>query len=239
MEPSKTPEGPVAQYVNTYGAPYYPSNNAYPNNYYSGYPWMPYISQSQYAPQPQVNGATVQPTYFQMPEYEGILVPVQTLAPPQRAHQPQIPTQNQLHTLQPVHQTTSTNSKSSDTKTAPLASKNSSDLALILQALLPQSVIQFIIALGNFILNSFSTLAFAGAITSVLCSITPICTISFGALPFSFRQILIDNGEVSTIQRVRRAAEVVSSALDKYEKLQKGVESLTNSLKKAQRKSQK
>lgn len=231
VEPPKLPEGPVAQYVNTYGGPYYPQSNSYPNNYYPGYPWQ-YLTQPPYYSQPQPNV----PSYVQMPEYEGILVPVQTFAPPQRAHQNQIPAQTSQ--MQPTQPISSTSSKSSETKASPV-NKNSSDLALILQALLPQSVIQFIIAIGNFLLNSFGTLAFAGAITSVLCTITPLCTISFGTLPFGFRQVLIEGGEVSTIQRVRRAAEVVSNALEKYEKLQKGVESLTNTFKRAQRKTSK
>lgn len=165
-------------------------------------------------------------SYFPMqPEYEGVLVPVQTLSPPQRLL-PTVPVQS-------TPQTNPTNSKHLENKLPPVANRNSFDLAIILQALLPPSVISFIIAIGNFILNSFSTLAFAGAITSVLCSLTPICTISFGSL--GFRQMLYNGGEVTTLQRVRRAAEVVSNALEKYEKLQKGVESLTNSLKKAQR----
>lgn len=238
LQTLKSPDGPVVQYVNSYGGPYYtpsnsypsnqyPSNslptNQYPSNYYPGYPWQ-YISQAPYLS--QQNGQPMPPNYLPMqPEYEGILVPVQTLAPPQRI-QSAVPVQS-------TQQSSSIISKNPENKLPPTTNRNSFDLALILQALLPPSVISFIIAIGNFILNSFSTLAFAGAITSVLCSLTPICTISFGSL--GFRQMLINGGEVTTLQRVRRAAEVVSNALEKYENLQKGVESLTNSLKKAQR----
>lgn len=226
-----------------YTGPYYPQSNSYPNSYYPGYPWQ-YLTQPQYV-QPngqqmpnsysQPNGQSMPSNYFQMqPEFEGVLVPVQTLTP--NSANTQILPQQSQQILQITKPTNPAHNKNSENKITPVANRNSLDLALILQALLPPGVISFIIAVGTFILNSFSTIAFAGVITSLLCSLTPLCSISFGTLPIGFRQMIISEG--STIKRVRRAAEAVSDALEKYEKIQRSVESLTNSLKKVQQSSQ-
>lgn len=256
--PESTSDAPTMQYVQPYAnsqfySPYY----YYPN--YQNYPW-PYVPQQQYYTQPNAQGQQqtvyVQP---QQPEYEGILVPIQPSVQPQRSQLPSSPTQTtQTQNTQlsspssspslpsaPVTQyagvtassTASTENIEQSKNPPQLTNRNSFDLALILQAILPQNIIQLIIVIGNFILNSFSTLAFAGAITSLLCSLTPVCTISFGGFPFGVRKLLVDGAEISTIQRVRRAAEMVTNALEKYEKIQKGVESLTNTLKQTQKKS--
>lgn len=179
-------------------------------------------------------------------------MPIQTSMQPTRSQSPSSPSQTtQAQNTQsrpessPVTQyagvaassTTSTENLEQSKNPAQITNRNSFDLALLLQAILPQNIIQLIIVIGNFILNSFSTLAFAGAITSLLCSLTPVCTISFGAFPFGVRKLLVDGAEISTLQRVRRAAEMVTNALEKYEKIQKGVQSLTNSLKQTQKKS--
>lgn len=241
--PESTSDAPgQQQYVNQ---PYY-QNPYYQYQGQPNYPWL-YAAQPQYYSQPNVGQQNAYvPSQLQQPEFEGFLVPVQIQ--PTRSQLPSL-TQTAQTQLRPessqsaVAQSSGAtatpsspaNSESSKTPTS-ISNRHSFDLALLLQAILPQNIIQLIIVLGNFILNSFSTLAFAGAITSLLCSLTPVCTISFGSLPFGVRKILVNGTEISTIQRVRRAAEMVTNAIDKYEQIQKGVESLTHSLKQAQKK---
>lgn len=239
----KPPDGPVQQYVNSNGGPYYPSENQYPNNYPFPYYFQYPNSQQPNMPQPNMNQPIGQSNfnlnqqnmpaiYFPMSaEYEGILVPVQTIVPPSQQQQ-QYPQQQQQQ-QQPQMKN---NPPRLDHKVAP--ARNIFDLAVVLQSVLPPNVLQLIVTWGSFILNSISVMVFAGLITSAICSLTPICTISFGALPLSLqKQFTIGkmanaNGtDVSTIQRVRRAAEMFTNALDKYEKLQKGVDTLKMSLK--------
>lgn len=71
-------------------------------------------------------------------------------------------------------------------------------------------------------------MALFGLVTSVLCMLTPICPFSIGTLPVGIRRELFGNVNKSNsnldetvMQRIRRATEMVSNALDKYEKLQK------------------
>lgn len=243
----RPPDGPVQQYVNSNGGPYYPSDNPYPNIYSYPYYFAQYPNPQQpNMPQPNMNQPIGQSNFnlnqqnmqqsnvpsFYVPmstEYEGFLVPVQTLVPPSSNAQ-----QQQQH--QPQQPQMKNNPPRLDNKVTP--ARNIFDLAVALQSVLPPHMLQLIVTWGSFILNSISVMVFAGLITSAICSLTPICTISFGVLPLSLqKQFTIGkmasaNGtDVSTIQRVRRAAEMFTNALDKYEKLQKGVDSLKMSLK--------
>lgn len=206
--------------------PYYLYNLPYPYDvqwpHYPQQPNIPNYPAPQNVPMAYVPSQT---------EYQGVLVPMQSLMPP-----PPPPPQEQQH-QQPSK--TSISTKENQSKNVP--GRNNFDLAVILQALLPPGVLQMIVAWANFILNSFTMMAFAGAITSAICSVTPICTLTFGALPLSVRQKItskmtnVDGSEVTTIQRVRRAADMVSNALDKYEKLQKGVATIKRTLDKSKR----
>lgn len=230
----KPAEDPVHQYVRPIS---YPTGNAYANNYYKGYPYAPNVPLPQYLPPANVPPENV--------VYEGVLVPMMFVNPT-RSQQQQQQTKQVVPQSGYVNLKPDTMNKSnSNFENKISANRNSFDLAVILQALLPPNIIHIVITIGNFILNSLSTIAFASAVTSALCSLTPICTLSFGILPWSVRQIFVarmtdnddDDVTVTTIQRARRAADLFSNALDKYEKLQRGVESLTKSLENAQKKS--
>lgn len=223
--PPKKPGESVTQSQSPYS--YYPSSMypwpQYSLQYLPSYPSQ-HITPPDYAP-PNANVPTAYVST--QPEYEGILVPYQNpfIPPP-----PPQPTNYQQQT----QQTNSHKDNRNDNKISP--ARNSFDLAIILQALLPPSVLQMIVAWANFILNSFTVMAFAGMVTSAICSLTPICTLTFGALPLSVRKKFIgktvneDGSEVTTIKRVRRAVQMVSNALDKYEKLQKTVTTIEKSL---------
>lgn len=238
--PSEQWQSPVPQNPNPYGPYYYNPYYLSQLQGYQNYPLslVPQQQQPYYANQPNAGQPNMYAPLTVQPEFEGFLVPVQTIHPT-RSQQPtpHQPTQSSTPATQNTAATPTSTNTEHNKMPPPLSHRNSFDLALLLQAILPQNIIQLIIIIGNFVLNSFSTLAFAGAITSLLCSLTPVCTISFGSIPFGVRKILIDGGEMSSIQRVRRAAEMVTNAIEKYEQIQKGVESLTHSLKQTQKKS--
>lgn len=247
----KIPDGPVEQYANgLYYPPHYMQQ--YQQNPWPYYP-SPYLPQQpSYMAQPNFQSAvptglqentqtyaaqtntpsTVlpsnQPTYYPVrADFEGILVPIQTLMPP--TPQPQSPQPE--HTLQ---QTQQTKDMRLDNKISP--ARTNYDLAILLQALLPPNVLKTLFTWINFILNSFSLMAFAAVIASAICSLTPICTLTFGALPISFQKKFMakmsneDGTQVTTLERVRRAAKIVNDAVEKYEKLQRNVVSIKKTL---------
>lgn len=142
-------------------------------------------------------------------DYEGILVPIQNPppAPPkQKKINQRIPNQ-----LQP--------------------SRVDTDLVVLLRNLLPPNLIYFIMHWGAFIMNAISVIALGGILTSAICTLTPICTISFSSLPLSAafkRNLGIDidanNNQTNTstaISRVRRATHLLQTALEKYDQLQR------------------
>lgn len=249
---------PAQQYVNPYGGPFFTADNNQYANYYAPFPYIglyPTLpastmsqpnsnqqninSNSQQYPtiptsainqphlnQPNSNQQNIyqnQPTY----EYEGIFVPVHAVAP------------TATTTTQQQQSFKHTQSKDVRPENKLTPSRSISDLALLLQALLPPSVVQLIVTWSTFIFNSFSMLVFAGLITSAICTIFPICSSTFGALPMSFqkqfrfpRHLANANGaQVSTSQRIRRAMQMFNAALDKYEQMQKNVESTVSTLK--------
>lgn len=101
------------------------------------------------------------------------------------------------------------------------------DLVDLLRDLVPRSIAFLLAKWSAFIVSLFSLVAFGGIITTAICSFTPFCTISFAALPFAAlrNSIASKHGEnanagLGSIDRVRRAVDFVSSAIEKYEKLQ-------------------
>lgn len=145
---------------------------------------------AQYLSHPQVAYSPVHT------EYEGFLIPVQS--------QPTMPSKSSTHS--PQQQTDYLISDRPSKSPIP-------ELSLILRNLLP-----IMINWGATILNAFSVVAFGGLITTAICSLTPLCSITFGAIPFAALKKFannIDNGS-TTIERVRRAAQSLRSAIEKY-----------------------
>lgn len=200
------PQKPITQYLNTNGGPYPP--NA-PNGMTPA--WSQFLSQYGGLPYPIPMWVPTQT------EYEGFLVPVQMKnQPPTSPAFPTVPTPStaaQPYTVE-----------SSNT----MASKSpSADIVAALRNILPPSVLYFLINWGSIIVNSFSIIVFGGIMTTAICSLTPLCTISLGTIPFAFRSQFVGKStnqtEPSTVERVRRAAEMLSSAMETYEELQKSV----------------
>ena len=101
----------------------------------------------------------------------------------------------------------------------------------ILRAIIPypRNIISLIMRSGSYLLGTVGVVLFGGAVTTAVCTLTPLCTISFAALPLlGLRDTPIAktiNETLSkeiTSDRVKRAAEFVWTALRKYQQLQVG-----------------
>lgn len=89
----------------------------------------------------------------------------------------------------------------------------------------PGSIFSAVARIGSSILSSLGVILFGGAVTTLICTFTPFCTISFAALPFlrlknNAKEITEKIGAEITPERVARAAEFMKTALEKYQKLQ-------------------
>lgn len=199
------PYNPVYQYANTYGGPYFPPNKNYPNNYVIPQAWLQYMSQQ--IPYPYAPIQT---------EYEGYFVPVQ---PPASQKQQQ------------MQQSMGTEDSNSNTPMKFSDAQMNADFENVIRALLPQNLAYFIVNWGTLALNLLSIVTFGGIITAAICTLTPIC--SAVSLPLGLRSDYISstfNGSAITVERVRRAADFVNTALLKYEQLQKAVHRKSKSM---------
>lgn len=194
------PQRPITQYLNTNAGPYLPEA---PNGMAPA--WSQFLSHY---------GSVPYPFPFWVPaqtEYEGFLVPVQMKN--QAPTLPSPPTVAQPYTVD-----------SSNTMTS---KSPSGDIVAILRSILPPSVLYFLVNWGSIIVNSFSIIVFGGIMTTAICTLTPLCTISLGTLPFAFRSEFAgkeaNQTASNTLERVRRATEMLSSAIETYEELQKSV----------------
>lgn len=143
-------------------------------------------------------------------EYEGILLPVPGPPPP-----PPSPHSLSIH------------------ETGPLTPPFFSEMIYFVKDLMPRSLIYMIARWSAFLISLFGLVAFGGVITTAICTFTPLCTISFAALPFAaaLRTTIASkvDDNASTIERVRRATEFFNSAIQKYEHLQRTVDMRTKS----------
>lgn len=106
----------------------------------------------------------------------------------------------------------------------------------LLGEFLPSSrtVLSLISRLSSWLFGGLGTVAMGGLITTGICTFTPLCSISFAALPFALPFTLpfltlrdtaktLGNAieiDADTAERVRRAADFVQAAMEKYNKLQ-------------------
>lgn len=94
----------------------------------------------------------------------------------------------------------------------------------------PQTVMSMFMRSGTYLLSSIGVVLFGGAVTTAICTFTPFCTITFAALPFlGLRESLTSKtikesiASEITSDRVRRAAEFVRTALEKYNQIQEDI----------------
>lgn len=93
-----------------------------------------------------------------------------------------------------------------------------------------RNVMSMLMRSGTYFLSSIGVILFGGAVTTAICSFTPLCTITFAALPFlGLRETLTSKtikesiAKEITSDRVRRAAEFVRTALEKYNQIQEDI----------------
>lgn len=94
----------------------------------------------------------------------------------------------------------------------------------------PRTIFGAITKTGGWLLGAIGVVLFGGALTTGICTFTPLCTITFAALPFlalrdtakKFSDVI--DIDADTVDRVRRAADFVQAALEKYNKLQETLE---------------
>lgn len=94
----------------------------------------------------------------------------------------------------------------------------------------PRTVMSMLMRSGTYLMSSIFVVLVGGALTTAICTLTPLCTISFAALPFlGLRESLTSKtikesiASEITSDRVRRAAEFVQTALNKYNQMQEDV----------------
>lgn len=145
-------------------------------------------------------------------EYEGILYPMQMQSQPQTQMAPPPPP--------PMPTQTYSSHNSNAMNKSPIV-----DILTVLRSVLPPNLLYFIVNWGSMVVNFFSVIMFGGLMTTAICTLTPICSITFASLPFAVRNQFIGKSSnqttSNTLERVRRASELLSTALEKYEQLQK------------------
>lgn len=148
----------------------------------------------------------------------------------------------------PVTTATSTSSTASTTTTVVPSEATEKPLTLpgVLATVMPRSVVLLLVRSASFLLSTIGVVLFGGVLTSALCALTPLCTITFASLPFGgLRQsaasglqhvlggvgvgtepaklvaaAVADASAETTGIRIARAARMVGSALAKYQEMQ-------------------
>lgn len=88
----------------------------------------------------------------------------------------------------------------------------------------PRTMSSMFMKSGSYLLSALVTLLMGGLATTAICTMTPLCSITFAALPLiGLRGTVEKVGAELTTDRVKRAAEFVKTALEKYQKMQKDI----------------
>ncbi|XP_062556855.1 uncharacterized protein LOC134221682 [Armigeres subalbatus] len=98
-----------------------------------------------------------------------------------------------------------------------------------------RTVVSFFGHILSFLFGSVGAVALGTLMTSVLCFVTPFCTLSFrsakgldvGLVGETTKEVISVLGEQVTADRVKRAAEFVKVAIDKFQHLNKQVREAT------------
>lgn len=102
---------------------------------------------------------------------------------------------------------------------------NNSDYSSFFQSLIPSSVFGWMFRTFVVAATAVSIFFFSGAITTILCTLTPLCTISFRTLSFLKSTDAVEKvgqmiGNEITPERVRRVARFANSAIKKFSDMQ-------------------
>lgn len=94
---------------------------------------------------------------------------------------------------------------------------------------LPRELIAMFNRTGTFMLTILGVVVIGGAITSALCAFTPLCSITFAALPILGlrRNVIVKNekeNEFVGMESVDRAEKILTDAIEKYGQKQKEIQ---------------
>ncbi|XP_055381426.1 uncharacterized protein LOC129612008 [Condylostylus longicornis] len=87
-----------------------------------------------------------------------------------------------------------------------------------LRGLIPKVLFAWMLKLAAIALSAVGLVLFGGALTTAICALTPLCTISFTAAMPAIGKSLSDD---ATLNRVKRVAEFLNTAIEKYNELQR------------------
>lgn len=95
-------------------------------------------------------------------------------------------------------------------------------LSTVWTEIFPGTVAGWIAKLITVVISAVGLMFFGGVVSTAFCSVTSLCYKSLSELPFfrSMENVSKTVGEEVTVERVRRAAGILQSALDKYEQFQ-------------------
>lgn len=144
-------------------------------------------------------------------EYEGYLVPINP--------------NSQAPQTQPKSTTPPPPTSPSSTSMETIKSPNTDLIIALLRTVLPRNLVFFIVNWGAMIMNMFSIVAFGGLMTTAICTLTPLCSISFAPIALGLRGDLAGSASnQTTLQRIRRGTEMLNNALVKFEQMQRDSE---------------
>jgi hypothetical protein len=93
----------------------------------------------------------------------------------------------------------------------------------ILKSLLPgpKIIVAILAKIVALTASAIGIVFFGGAITSFVCAFTPLCTITFLGTPLALlrketKDIVEKIGAEVTVDRIKRAADLLKIAMDKY-----------------------
>lgn len=152
-----------------------------------------------------------------------------------------------LHTTAPTAASTTTTTTTTPTPSTTSLIDKPMSVAGLLASVLPRSVAILLIRSVSFLLSTIGVVLFGGALTSALCALTPLCTLTIRGLPFiglrqsaaSGLQTMLGGTSVEPAQlvaaavaaatngsadttgtRIARAARLVGTAIAKYQEMQ-------------------
>ncbi|XP_055904037.1 uncharacterized protein LOC129939881 [Eupeodes corollae] len=109
---------------------------------------------------------------------------------------------------------------------APAGQSVQTDSLGFLQGIVPSTMLSWMMRSMAVVMGTVTMVIMGGALTTVVCSLTPICSVSFKSLKFlnwneTARSVGMIVGNEMTPERVRRAANFVHQAIKKYSELQR------------------
>lgn len=231
------PDHPIQQYVNPYGGPYFPSNqwNPYgppPQLEHAPFGQPPFDAPPQVGPfgppavvpppfgAPPLGMPALGPAPFGPPPFGPPAIVPPPFGAPQFGPSPFGQGPFGFAPMQTEYGIFVPDGPQHHNHHGGQGHNDSSEMTEMLKDLVPRSIVFMLSKWSAFLVSVFSIVAFGGIVTTAICSLTPLCTISFASLPMAALRVAAKQDGTGSIDRVRRAVQFVSSAIEKFEKLQ-------------------